>query len=137
MENKTDKEAIFNLAYEAPKNWEVNFKPSYEVKYFSSLRIKKDQSQSMAVEVKPYVLADPGEYPILVKVSSDKAKGEVSLTVVLMGPMERLSAERFQNPLPLEQSILVVYPYIIVLIALTLVCFAISYLVFMLQEIRT
>ncbi|MDZ7696279.1 MAG: NEW3 domain-containing protein [Deltaproteobacteria bacterium] len=85
VENKTDKEAIFNLAYEAPKNWEINFKPSYEDKYFSSLRIKKDQSQTMAVEVKPYVLAEPGEYPIVVKVSSDKAKGEVSLTVVLTG----------------------------------------------------
>ena len=85
VENKTDKEAIFNLAYDAPKNWDVNFKPSYEDKYFSSLRIKKDQSQTMAVEVKPYVLAEPGEYPVKVKVSSDKAKGEVKLTVVLTG----------------------------------------------------
>jgi ABC-2 type transport system permease protein len=57
--------------------------------------------------------------------------------LVLMGPMEKLSASRFQNPLPMGQSILVVYPYIIILIALTLVCFAISYLIFMLQEIRT
>lgn len=85
VENKTDKDAIFNLAYEAPKDWEVNFKPSYEDKYFSSLRIKKDQSQSMAVQVKPYALAEPGEYPITVKVSSDKAKGEVTLKVVLTG----------------------------------------------------
>ncbi len=57
--------------------------------------------------------------------------------LVLMGPMEKLSASRFQNPLPIGQSILVVYPYIVVLIGLTLVCFAISYLVFMIQEIRT
>jgi ABC-2 type transport system permease protein len=57
--------------------------------------------------------------------------------LVLMGPMEKLSAARFQNPLPMGQSILVVYPYIVILIALTLVCFAISYLVFMIQEIRT
>ena len=57
--------------------------------------------------------------------------------LVLMGPLEKLSAGRFQNPLPMGQSIIVVYPYIVVLIALTLVCFAISYLVFMLQEIRT
>jgi ABC-2 type transport system permease protein len=57
--------------------------------------------------------------------------------LVLMGPMEKLSAGRFQNPLPMAQSILVVYPYIVILIALTLVCFAISYLVFMTQEIRT
>jgi len=85
VENKTDKESIFNLAYEGPENWDVNFKPSYEDKYFSSLRIKEDQSQTMAVEVKPYVLAEPGEYPIKVKVSSDMAEGEVALTVVLTG----------------------------------------------------
>ena len=85
VQNKTDAEGVFNLAYEGPKNWDVNFKPSYEDKYFSSLRIKEDQSQSMAVEVKPYILAEPGEYPIKVKVNSDKAKGEVTLTVVLTG----------------------------------------------------
>lgn len=85
VENKTDKEAIFNLAYDGPKNWDINFKPSYEDKYFSSLRIKEDQSQSMAVEVRPYALAEPGEYPIKVRVSSDKAQGEVTLTVVLTG----------------------------------------------------
>ncbi len=57
--------------------------------------------------------------------------------LVLMGPLEKISAGRFRNPLPIGQSILVVYPYIVILIALTLVCFAISYLVFMIQEIRT
>lgn len=57
--------------------------------------------------------------------------------LVLMGPWEKLSVSRFQNPLPVGQSILVVYPYIVILISLTLVCFAVSYLVFMLQEIRT
>ncbi|MBN2567934.1 MAG: hypothetical protein JXB42_00740 [Deltaproteobacteria bacterium] len=85
VQNKTEADGIFNLAYEGPKNWDVNFKPSYEDKYFSSLRIKEGQSQSMAVEVKPYILAEPGEYPIKVKVNSDKAKGEVTLTVFLTG----------------------------------------------------
>jgi len=58
-------------------------------------------------------------------------------SMILIGPMEELSASRFQNPLPLGQSILVVYPYVVALIAITLICFAISYLVFMMQEIRT
>ena len=58
-------------------------------------------------------------------------------TLVLMGPMEEYSASRFQNALPLGQSIIVVYPYIVVLIGITLICFAISYIVFMLQEVRT
>lgn len=57
--------------------------------------------------------------------------------IVLMGPMEELLASRFQNPLPLSQSLIVVFPHTTALIAITLICFAISYTVFMMQEIRT
>lgn len=83
--NKIDKDTIFNLSSQGPKNWEINFKPAYEAKFISSLRLKGDQSQTMAVEVKPHPLAKPGEYPILVKVTSPEAKGEATLTVVLTG----------------------------------------------------
>ena len=58
-------------------------------------------------------------------------------SIVLMGPMERISSSRFSGPLPLGQSILVVLPSIISLIAITAICFAISYTVFMRQEIRS
>jgi len=58
-------------------------------------------------------------------------------SIVLMGPMEELLSSRFQNPLSLGQSMLVVFPHMIALMAITLICFAISYLVFMLQEVRT
>jgi ABC-2 type transport system permease protein len=58
-------------------------------------------------------------------------------SLVLMGPVERYSSTRFQNPLALSQSILVVWPYIVSLVALTLVCFGFSYGVFMRQEIRS
>ena len=58
-------------------------------------------------------------------------------SVVLMGPMEELLSSRFQNPLPLGQSILVIFPHITALVALTIICFAISYVIFMVQEIRT
>ena len=56
---------------------------------------------------------------------------------IQMGPMERFSASRFQSPLSLGQSVIVVYPHLIALIAITLICFSISYVVFMLQEIRS
>jgi len=56
---------------------------------------------------------------------------------ILMGPLERLSLSRFQNPLPLEQSIVIVAPFMISLIAITFICFGICYLVFMRQEIRS
>ena len=57
-------------------------------------------------------------------------------SLILMGPMERLSISRFQNPLSLGQSIVVVYPHIVALVAITLICFALSYTLFMTQEIR-
>jgi ABC-2 type transport system permease protein len=57
-------------------------------------------------------------------------------SVVMMAPMEELLASRFENPLSLGQSIFVVFPHMTALIAITIICFAISYLVFMLQEIR-
>lgn len=56
---------------------------------------------------------------------------------ILMGPLERLSLSRFQNPLPLLQSIVIVAPFMISLIAITFICFGICYLVFMRQEIRS
>jgi len=58
-------------------------------------------------------------------------------SLLLMGPMERLSISRFQNPLPLAESVYIVFPHLISLIAITLVCFAISYAAFMRQEIRS
>ena len=85
VENKTDKDGILNLSAQGPENWEINFKPAYEDKFFSSLRIKAGQSQTMAVAISPFVLAEPGEYTIKVKVSSEKAKAEVDLVIILTG----------------------------------------------------
>lgn len=58
-------------------------------------------------------------------------------SLILMGPMERLSISRFQNPLPLFESVYIVLPLIISLIAITSICFALSYIFFMRQEIRS
>lgn len=58
-------------------------------------------------------------------------------SIVQLGMMERISMARFSGPLPLSQSILVVMPYIISLLAITVICFGISYAVFMRQEIRS
>ncbi len=105
VDSRLDKEAIFDLFAQGPAGWEVNFKPAYESKYISSLRIRPNQSQSIAVEVKPGPGAAAGEYPIAVRVSSGEAKGEASLTVLLTGtydlevgtPSGLLSLEAYQG----------------------------------------
>jgi len=56
---------------------------------------------------------------------------------VLMGPIEEHLSARFRRPLALSQSIYIVLPHIITLIAITFICFGVSYAVFMKQEIRS
>jgi len=58
-------------------------------------------------------------------------------SLLFITPMEKLSLERFKSPLSLLQSLLVVIPQVTILIAITLICFGITYTVFMLQEIRS
>jgi len=83
--NKSENDRNFNLAAQMPEKWEVNFKPGYESKQISSLRIRGSGSQTVAVSVTPPRDATAGEYPILVRISTGESKAEVPLRVVLTG----------------------------------------------------
>jgi uncharacterized membrane protein len=85
VNNKIDVDRTFNLAAQAPEKWEINFKPGYEQKQISSLRIKGNSSQTVAVSVTPPKDATSGEYPILVRINSGESKAEAKLMVVLTG----------------------------------------------------
>lgn len=58
-------------------------------------------------------------------------------TLRVPGFFETLSSARFRRPLALSESIYIVLPHIITLIAITFICFGVSYAVFMRQEIRS
>jgi len=85
VHNKQDKDAIFNLSARGPDGWDINFKPAYESKYISSLRIKSGQNSSVAVEVKPPPSEKIGEYPIKLLVQSGDTQSEAALKVILTG----------------------------------------------------
>ncbi len=85
VDSRLDREAIFDLFAQGPKGWDINFKPAYETKFISSIRLKANQSQTIAVEVKPAPNSPAGEYPISLRVSSGEAKTEANLTVTLTG----------------------------------------------------
>jgi uncharacterized membrane protein len=76
---------VFDLFAKGPDGWVINFKPAFETKYISSVRLKANQTTTVAVEVKPVPMAEAGEYPFNIRVSSDDAKAEAKLTVVLTG----------------------------------------------------
>ena len=58
-------------------------------------------------------------------------------TITQMGVMEQISMARFSGPLSLDQSVLLILPYIISLVAITFICFTVSYGIFTKQEIRS
>jgi uncharacterized membrane protein len=88
VDSKLEEDAVFDLYAQGPKGWDVNFKPAYEDKYISSLRLKANESKSVDVEVKPTVGAQAGEHPVNIRVSSGNAKAEANLTVILTGTYE-------------------------------------------------
>ena len=61
----------------------------------------------------------------------------LSPTVRSLGPLSmEQTAGAIAGPLPLNQSLILIWPQLTGLIAATLICFAISYILFMRQEIR-
>lgn len=84
-ESKLDRDAIFNLSAQVPDGWEVNFKPAYEQKTISSLKLRANQSQTISVEITPVKDVRAGRYPIVVRASSGDAKAEIILTCILTG----------------------------------------------------
>jgi uncharacterized membrane protein len=85
VDSKLENDAVFDLFAEGPKGWDVNFKPAYEDKYISSLRLKAGENKSVDVEVKPSVDSQVGKHPVKMRVSSGSAKAEATLTVILTG----------------------------------------------------
>jgi len=85
VKNKIDKEALFNLTAQAPKGWQINFKPPYEDKYISSLRLKNGESKSLNVQVTPDRFATAGTYGIPVKIAAGEAEAEAELKVIITG----------------------------------------------------
>jgi ABC-type transport system involved in multi-copper enzyme maturation permease subunit len=62
---------------------------------------------------------------------------KTTAALVAVGKNEDISMSRFSGPLSLDQSLLLILPQIIFLVAVLLLCFAVSYIVFLRREIRS
>lgn len=58
-------------------------------------------------------------------------------TYVQVGMMERLSLTRFSGPLSVGQSLLLIAPHVVFLVAIMVVVYAVAYAVFVRREIRS
>ena len=90
----------------------------------------------------PAVAKSPELYLMLLRFSPCILFGQAA-AVLLMPQVRSLgiitqtqAASMIPNPLSLSQSVLLIWPQLTGLIALTIICFAVSYVVFMRREIR-
>lgn len=88
--------------------------------------LRNAQVQQMAMRFSPSVLFSEATTALLVPVVAG------SLGVITMSQVSLL----IPNPLSLSQSLTLIWPHLTSLVSLSAICFAISYVVFMRQEIR-
>lgn len=67
--NKRQEPVILDLSADAPENWDVRFKPSFEDKLISSVSLEAGQNQIVKMLVTPPNNADPGDYQVAFLVS--------------------------------------------------------------------
>ena len=89
IKNALGRDATFDLRAKYPEGWDVGFKPAWEEKRVSSVRIRDDSTKSIDVEVKPALKTSPGVYPVVIYVSSGDVKAEpLTLRVRITGSYE-------------------------------------------------
>lgn len=104
VQNKGDVDRIVNVAAEAPRGWEVTIKPGWESKQITSLRVKANANERVALELKPPRDAQAGTYPVLFRASADRAQAEAQLQVVLTG-IYKLDASTPSGRLSMEATV--------------------------------
>lgn len=85
LKNNADEDRDVSLSAETPRGWEVIFKPAFESKQVSSIRMKSGASQGIDVEITPPGRVEAGEYQILVVASADGDRAEVPLSITIVG----------------------------------------------------
>lgn len=77
-------ERVFDLNATAPSGWDVYINPQYDSKRISSITIEPSyagtkKTVKITATGPTYPMAEPGEYSIFLKVSSDEVAGEIEL----------------------------------------------------------
>ena len=88
------------------------------------------------------VTKDPALQAMIMRIAPSTLYGEATSTLLMpeLDPMTasmlRTATGRLPTPLPFSQSLLLVWPQLVSIIALAVICFAVSYIRFMREEVR-
>jgi uncharacterized membrane protein len=85
LANNGSKDQSYSLSAQAPRGWEVSFKPSYEDKQIASLSLEPGKSQGLDVEIKPPANAKAEKYTIPISAVSAEETLNTELSIIITG----------------------------------------------------
>ncbi|HHW49606.1 MAG TPA: hypothetical protein GXX14_13470 [Clostridiaceae bacterium] len=88
LANNGSKDQSYSLSAQAPRGWEVSFKPSYDDKQIASLSLEPGKSQGLDVEIKPPANAKAEKYTIPISAVSAEETLTTELSIIITGTYE-------------------------------------------------
>ena len=86
LRNQTADRQLYALMADAPRGWNVVFKPNY--KQATSAQVDANASQNISVEVTPAANAEAGTYKIPVRAVTNSTSAEQTLEVAITGTFQ-------------------------------------------------
>jgi len=88
LKNESDQDLLVGLSADAPKGFEVVFKPEFSGQEVTTLPVKAGETKNLEIEVSPPPKAAAGEYAITVSARAKEAKASLDLKAVITGRPE-------------------------------------------------
>lgn len=85
LRNDTNKPLPVSLTAKTPPGWAVRFKPQFGDTQYSSIQLKENTSETVAVEIDTPVTADATEHPVTILARSGSFEAAANLKVSLKG----------------------------------------------------
>lgn len=83
LKNQTADQQLYALMANAPRGWNVIFKPNY--KQATSAQVEPNSSQNVSIEITPPANVEAGNYKIPVRAATGTTSAELDLEVVVTG----------------------------------------------------
>lgn len=83
LKNQTSDQQLYALMANAPRGWNVVFKPNY--KQATSAQVEANSTQNVTIDINPPANVEAGSYKIPVRAAAGNTSAELELEVVITG----------------------------------------------------
>ena len=88
LKNQTGGKQLYSLQSDAPRGWQITFKPDYQ--QATSVEIEPNVTKEISIEVKPPEFIGAGTYKIPVRAITNETSANLELEAVVTGTFEML-----------------------------------------------